>query len=173
MKVLLSAEKIQKRIAELGAQLSKDYSHASRANPVVIVGILKGSFVFLADLIRHINVPLEVEFIEVTSYGAGTVSSGRVEMKRDLGTSVAGRDVILVEDIIDTGTTMDFLFDHFRTRQPKSLKLCSFLHKPSRQEKPVKIDYLGFTIDDHFVVGYGLDFDKQYRELKDLVILKE
>jgi len=173
MKVLLSAEEIQTRIAALGSQLSQDFAHVKRDKPLLIVGIMKGSFVFLADLIRQMNVPMEVEFIEVSSYGASTVSSGSVSMKRDIGASIAGRDVVLVEDIIDTGTTMDFLFSHLMAKKPRSLKLCSFLHKPSRQEKPVKIDYLGFTIEDHFVVGYGLDFDNQYRELKDLVILKE
>jgi len=173
MKVLLSADKIHDRIVALGNELSRDYAHVDRKSPLLVVGIMKGSFVFLADLVRQLSVPVEVEFIEVSSYGASTSSSGTVTLKRDIGTDIQNRDVILVEDIIDTGTTMDFLFSHLLGKGPKSLKLCSFLHKPARQEKNIKIDYLGFTIEDHFVVGYGLDFDKQYRELKDLVILKE
>lgn len=159
--VLLSEEDIRVRVKELGAQISKDYEGRS----LVLVCVLKGSFVFAADLARAITVPLRVDFLGVRSYGEGTESSGVVQITQDLSKPIAGEDVLLVEDIVDTGLTIAHLMDLFRTRQPRSVAVCSLLHKPARARVSVKIDYLGFTIEDQFVVGYGLDFAERFRNL--------
>jgi hypoxanthine phosphoribosyltransferase len=158
---MLSAEVIAARVRELGAEITKDYS----AGALVLVCVLKGSFVFAADLARSIDLPLRIDFLGVRSYGEGTESSGVVQITQDLSRPIAHEDVVLVEDIVDTGLTIAHLMDLFRTRQPRSVRVCSLLHKPSRAKVDVKIDYLGFTIDDRFVVGYGLDFAERYRNL--------
>jgi hypoxanthine phosphoribosyltransferase len=158
---LLSRETIAGRVRELGEAISRDY--AGRA--IVLVSVLKGSFVFAADLARAITVPVRVEFLGVRSYGGGTKSSGVVQITYDLLCPIEGQDVLIVEDIIDTGLTMAHLLDLFRTRLPRSVKVCALLHKPSQEKKRVPIDYLGFTIEDRFVVGYGLDHAEQYRNL--------
>lgn len=157
----LEEAKIQKRVAELGEQITKDYLDQD----LVVVGILNGSFMFTADLVRHIKTPHEIDFISVSSYGAGTTSSGQVEMELDFRKQIKDRHVLLVEDIVDTGTTLSFLRPFLEERGPASVKLASLLHKPSRTKHPVEINYLGFEIDDLFVVGYGLDLDGMYREL--------
>jgi hypoxanthine phosphoribosyltransferase len=159
--VMLSAEDITGRVRELGAQITRDY--ADRA--LVLVCVLKGSFVFASDLARSIDLPLRVDFLGVRSYGEGTESSGVVQITQDLSKPIALEDVVIVEDIVDTGLTIAHLMDLFRTRQPRSVKVCSLLHKPARAKVDVKIDYLGFTIEDKFVVGYGLDFAEKYRNL--------
>ena len=159
--VLLPADVIAARVRELGAAISADYGSA----PLVVVVILKGSFVFAADLVRAIDSPLEVDFLGVRSYGDATESSGIVQITSDLTRSIEGRDVLLVEDIVDTGLTLRFLLDNLRTREPRSLKLAALLHKPARTRVEVPIDYLGFTIPDVFVVGYGLDAAQRYRNL--------
>ena len=162
---LISAAAIAARVAELGAQITADYAPLSRAADVVVVGVLKGSVIFLADLVRQIAAPVYLEFIGISSYGDATVSSGVVQITQDLSRPVEGRHVIVVEDIVDTGHTVHYLLENLATRRPASIKLCALLHKPDRSEREVKIDYLGFTIPNKFVVGYGLDVAQQFRNL--------
>ena len=159
---LISAEAISARVAELGAQITAEY----RGKPdVIIVGVLKGSVIFLADLVRHIGLPVAVDFIGISSYGDATVSSGVVQITQDLSRPIENKHVIVVEDIVDTGHTVHYLLENLATRRPASIKLASLLHKPERQERAVTIDYLGFTIPNKFVVGYGLDVAQQFRNL--------
>jgi len=158
---MLSAEAIAARVRELGAQVTRDY----QGRPLVIVSVLKGSVVFAADLMRTIDLPLRLDFLGVRSYGEGTESSGVVQITQDLSRPIEHEDVLLVEDIVDTGLTIAHLMDLLRTRQPASVKVCALLHKPARARIAVKVDYLGFTIEDRFVVGYGLDFAEKYRNL--------
>ena len=160
---LISAEAIARRVAELGAQITADYRHVQ--DDVVILGVLKGSVIFLADLVRHIALPAVLDFIAIASYGDATVSSGVVQITHDLTRPIEGKHVIVVEDIVDTGHTVHYLLDNLATRKPASIKLCSLLHKPDRQERDVTIDYLGFTIENKFVVGYGLDAAQRWRNL--------
>jgi hypoxanthine phosphoribosyltransferase len=162
---LISAAAIAARVAELGAQISADYAPLSRAADVVMVGVLKGSVIFLADLVRQIAAPVYLEFIGISSYGDATVSSGVVQITQDLSRPIEGKHVIVVEDIVDTGHTVHYLVENLKTRGPASVKLCALLHKPERAERDVHIDYLGFTIPNKFVVGYGLDIAQQYRNL--------
>jgi hypoxanthine phosphoribosyltransferase len=160
--VLLSAEEIAKRVRELGAQISQDYGDRR----LVLVSVLKGSFVFTADLARAIDIPnVRIEFLGVRSYGEGTSTSGVVQITQDLVKPIEGEDVLVVEDIVDTGLTIAHLLELFRTRHPASLKVCSLLHKPARTKIEVPVHYLGFTIEDRFVVGYGLDWAERYRNL--------
>ncbi len=161
VRTMLSSEQIAKRVRELGEQISKDYV----GKKLVLVCVLKGSFLFTADLCRWIDAPLRIEFLGVQSYGEGTVSSGYVQITQDLTRPIDGEDVLIVEDIVDTGLTIAHLMDLFHTRRPNSLKVCSLLHKPARCKIKVPIDYLGFTIEDKFVVGYGLDWAERYRNL--------
>ncbi len=158
---MLSAETIAARVRELGTQISADYADRS----LVLVCVLKGSFVFASDLARAIDVPMRIDFLGTRSYGEGTESSGVVQITQDLSRPIAGEDVLLVEDIVDTGLTIAHLMDLFRTRNPRSVRVCSLLHKPARAKVDVKVDYLGFTIEDKFVVGYGLDFAERFRNL--------
>jgi hypoxanthine phosphoribosyltransferase len=158
---MLSEEQIATRVRELGAQITKDY----QGHNLVLVCVLKGSFVFGADLMRHIDLPLRVDFLGVRSYGEGTETSGVVQITQDLSRPIEHEDVLLVEDIVDTGLTIAHLMDLLRTRSPASVKVCSLLHKPARLRVQVPIDYLGFTIEDRFVVGYGLDFAERHRNL--------
>ena len=162
---LISAQAIATRVAELGAQITADYAQPSRAADVVVVGVLKGSVIFLADLVRHIAAPILVDFIGISSYGDATLSSGVVQITQDLSRPIEGKHVIVVEDIVDTGHTVHYLMENFGTRRPASMKLCALLHKPDRAERDIKIDYLGFTIPNKFVVGYGLDIAQQFRNL--------
>src|SRR5689334_9162591 len=162
---LISAEAIAKRVAELGAQITKDYATRGQGADIVVIGVLKGSVIFMADLVRYIAAPIYIDFIGISSYGDATVSSGIVQITQDLSRPIEGKHVIVVEDIVDTGHTVHYLLDNLRTRRPASLALCSLLHKPERSERAVVIDYLGFTIPNKFVVGYGLDVAQQYRNL--------
>ena len=166
---LLSTETIAQRVRELGAQITQDY----RGKDLVLACVLKGSFVFAADLARHIDLPLSIEFLGLKSYGEGQSSSGVVQITSDLGRPVAGKDLLIVEDIVDTGLTMAYMRKNLATRGPRSVKLCSLLHKPARARVQTTIDYLGFTIDDVFVVGYGLDYAERYRNLPFLGVLEE
>jgi len=159
---LISAEAIAARVAELGAKITADYQGK---DDVVVIGVLKGSVIFLADLARHIALPIKLEFIGISSYGDATVSSGVVQITQDVSRPLEGKHVIVVEDIVDTGHTVSYLLENLATRRPASIALASLLHKPERQEREVKIDYLGFTIPNKFVVGYGLDIAQQYRNL--------
>ena len=158
---MLTQEEIAARVRELGAQITKDY----QGHNLVLVCVLKGSFVFAADLARAIDLPLRVDFLGVRSYGEGTESSGVVQITQDLSRPIEHEDVLLVEDIVDTGLTIAHLMDLLRTRAPSSVKVCALLHKPARARVKVAIDYLGFTIEDRFVVGYGLDFAERHRNL--------
>jgi hypoxanthine phosphoribosyltransferase len=159
--ILLSTEQIAERVRELGAQITKDYA----GRRLVLVSVLKGSFVFTADLARAIDSNLRIEFLGVRSYGEGTSSSGVVQITQDLSKPIEGEDILIVEDIVDTGLTIAHLLELFHTRHPASIKVCSLLHKPARTKVEVPIDYLGFTIEDRFVVGYGLDWAERYRNL--------
>ena len=159
---LITAERITQRVAELGAQITHDY----HGREITLLAVLNGSFVFVADLARHIDLPVTIDFLGLRSYGGETTqTTGVVQITKDLSNPVEDREVLIVEDIVDTGLTMAYLLDNLRTRRPRSLRLAALLHKPARQRVAVAIDYLGFTIEDKFVVGYGLDFDEHYRNL--------
>src|ERR1700679_1173010 len=158
---MLSREEIGKRVSELGAEITRDYTNRA----LVVICVLKGSFVFAADLARSIDLPLRVDFLGVRSYGEGTETSGVVQITQDLSRPIEGENVLIVEDIVDTGLTIAHLMDLLRTRAPSSIKVCSLLHKPARAKVKIGIDYLGFTIEDRFVVGYGLDFAERHRNL--------
>jgi len=162
---LISAEAIAVRVAEIGAQITAEYAPLAKTADVVVIGVLKGSVMFMADLVRHIGAPIFMDFIGISSYGDATVSSGVVQITQDLSRPIEGKHVIIVEDIVDTGHTVHYLMANLNTRRPASLKLCSLLHKPDRAERQIQIDYLGFTIPNKFVVGYGLDVSQQYRNL--------
>jgi hypoxanthine phosphoribosyltransferase len=161
VRVLYDEATIAARVHELGHAINRDFA----GSEPTVIGILKGSFVFFADLVRHVDLPLTTEFFGISSYGDATKSSGVVQITRDLGHSIEGKDVIVVEDIIDTGLTMRYLLDNLHTRRPKRVSVCSLLHKPANSKVQVPIDYLGFTIPNAFVVGYGLDFAGRYRNL--------
>jgi hypoxanthine phosphoribosyltransferase len=167
LEVLLDAEKIQRRVRELGRQISADY----RGRPLHLIGILKGSWVFLADLIRHLDLEVTVDFLGFSSYGDGQSTSGQVKITKDLDAPIEGMDVLVVEDILDTGHTFQYLQSLLTRRKPKSMKVVTLLDKPSRRIHPVAADYVGFAIPDAFVVGYGLDFAQKYRGLPEVCIL--
>lgn len=158
---LISEEAVAKKIAEMGAQISKDYEGDS----VYLLCILKGGVFFTTELAKHITVPVNIDFMSVSSYGGETTSSGIVRIVKDLDTPIEGKNVLIAEDIIDTGRTLAYLMEHLKQRKPKSLKLCTLLDKPERRVSDVKVDYTGFEIPDEFVVGYGLDYDQRYRNL--------
>ena len=168
LRVLITAEKIQDRIVEMGVEIDRDYIDNS---PVYLVGILKGACVFLADLARAMKTPTRLEFMGISSYGKGRTSSGQVQVTKDLDVPIEGHHVIIVEDILDTGHTLAYLSKLLAQRKPKSLRIATFLDKPERRQAPVKVDYVGFKIPDEFVVGYGLDYAEDYRNLKDLCVL--
>ncbi len=166
--ILLDADTIAGRVAELGAQLSADYAER---NPVLL-SVLKGALVFLADLMRTMDIPSSIDLMELSSYGSGTETSGQVRILKDLSSSIEGRDVVIVEDIIDTGLTLNYLLRYLAERHPASIRICCLLDKPARRLADLEIDYRGFTIPDRFVVGYGLDFDERYRNLPYIGVLK-
>ena len=168
LRVLIPAEKLQARIAELGAQIDRDYP----TGPVYLVGVLKGAVMFMADLARAMKTPARLEFVVIASYGKGTTSSGEARLIKDLDHPIEGFDVIVVEDIVDTGITLTYLLQVLRQRKPKSLRIASLLDKPSRRQRPVSVDYRGFEVPDQFLVGYGLDFSEDYRNLRDVCILE-
>jgi hypoxanthine phosphoribosyltransferase len=167
--VLFSKDVIEQRVRELAEEISRDYA----GRELIVVGILKGAFIFMADLVRSFKIPCQVDFAQLTSYGSGTVSSGNVVIRKDIGLPIAGRDVLIVEDIVDTGLTLSFLVETLKKRNPRSLKVCVFLDKRARRKVPFTADYTGFDIDDGFVVGYGLDFNEQARHLPDVYIIKQ
>jgi len=166
--VLLTEEQIQARVAELGAQLNADYAGLEP----VLISVLKGSIVFLADLVRSMELPLSIDIMEVSSYGAATETSGQVRILKDLSNPIEGRHVIVVEDIIDTGLTLNYLLRYLREKGPASLRICCLLDKPARRLTEIPIDYVGFTIPDRFVVGYGLDYGERYRNLPYVGVLR-
>jgi hypoxanthine phosphoribosyltransferase len=169
LRVLISAGQIHARIQELAAQIDRDFN----GEPVYLVGVLKGAFIFLADLARAMKTPARIEFIGISSYGKGKTSSGEVKFTKDLDVSIEGHHVILVEDILDTGITLSYLLKVMSQRKPKSLRIATLLDKPERRQRPVEVHYAGFEIPDEFVVGYGLDFAEDYRNLKDVCVLGE
>jgi hypoxanthine phosphoribosyltransferase len=168
-KILFSRAAIQKRVQELAGQISGDYA----GRELVVIGILKGAFIFMADLIREIRIPCNIDFVRVASYDASSESSGKVVMTKDIETSIKGRDILIVEDIVDTGLTLQYLVDWLKESNPHSLKICVFLDKRKRRKVSFEADYVGFTIDDGFVVGYGLDFNEQYRFFPDVYVIEE
>ena len=170
LRVLLSAQQIQTRIGEMGAEIDRDYPGGE---PVYLIGVLKGACIFLADLARAMKTPARLEFIGIASYGKGKTSSGQVQLTKDLDVPIEGHHVILVEDIVDTGITLTYLAKLMAQRKPKSLRIATLLDKPERRQSPVKVDYVGFQIPDEFVVGYGLDYAEDYRSLNDVCVLGE
>lgn len=169
MDVLISRQDIDEAVTRLAGEIRRDYA----AGPPVLVGVLHGAFVFLADLARALQLPVEIGFVGLSSYGGGTSSSGRMELFHELRADIAGRDVVLVEDIVDSGHSVTYLCDYLRQWRPASLRICCLLDKPERREVPVDIDYRGFTIPNLFIVGYGMDFNGQYRHLPDIRVLQE
>lgn len=167
-KVLVSEAELKAKVAELGAQISKDYEGKN----LVLVSILKGSVVFMADLMRAVTIPCSIDFMVVSSYGSGTETSGLVKIVKDLQNDLSGMDVLIVEDILDTGVTLSSLIPMLRLRNPSSIKLCTILNKPSRRRADIQADYNGFDVPDEFVVGYGLDYDEKYRNLPYVGVLK-
>jgi len=170
--VLISKDKIQKRVRGLGEEISRTYSEQKSKSTPLIVGVLKGSFIFLADLVRQLSIDCELDFVEVSSY-SGTESSGELSFHKDIRQSVKGRPVLIVEDIVDTGLTVSRLKKHFLSKGASSVEICAFLHKPSRKKIDEKVDFIGFEIDDHFVVGYGLDYNEKFRNLDEVMIYSE
>ena len=166
--ILYSEEQLRQRVKELGAQITADYA----GKEPVLSSELRGSYIFMADLTRAIDLPVTVDFMAVSSYGAGTKSSGQVEIKKDLSDSIEGRDLIIVEDILDSGNTLFYLMEILKARKPASIRICTLMDKPDRRTQPIVADYVGFTIPDAFVVGYGLDYDEKYRNLPYVGILK-
>ncbi len=169
LSLLIPRDAIEQAVSRLAARITEDY----RDGQIVAVGILKGSFIFMADLVRQIGIPVEIDFVIVSSYGGGTESSRCIAMVHDLTIDVTGKDVLVVEDIVDTGHTVSYVMQHLRARGARSVRLCALADKPSRREAIVPIDYLGFTVPDTFLVGYGLDFDNKYRCLPDIYRMEE
>ena len=167
--VLVSSDDLQQKVRELGERITGDY----RAGKLLLVGILRGAVVFLSDLMRHLELPCEIDFMEVSSYGTGTSSSGVVRILKDLEEDITARHVLIIEDIIDTGLTLSYLLRSLQARKPASLEICALLTKPSRRRVELDVKYLGFEVPDEFVVGYGLDFAGAYRNLPDICVLKE
>jgi hypoxanthine phosphoribosyltransferase len=168
IKTHIDADTLAARVQEMGRQITADH----QGRDLVVVPVLKGSFMFAADLVRQIDLPLSIDFLGLRSYDDGTETSGVVQITSDLTKPIEGKDVIVVEDIVDTGLTMAYLNENLRTRRPRSIQLASLLHKPARTRVPTEIDYLGFTIDDVFVVGYGLDYAQKYRNLPYIGVLE-
>jgi len=167
-RVLLSAEDLSNRIAEIGAQITEDYA----GKEILMIGVLRGAVIFMADLARTIKVPVAIDFMAVSSYGAAMNSSGVVRIMKDLDENIEGKHILVVEDIIDSGLTLNYLLDNLKSRKPASIKLCTLLNKPERRKVKVTIDYNGFDVPDYFVVGYGLDYAEKYRNLPFIGILK-
>ncbi len=166
--ILISEEEIKQKIRELGKQIEKDY----KDKDLLVVCVLKGAVLFLSDLIREINLPLSIDFMAVSSYGNSTKSSGVVRIIKDLEKDIQGKDLLIVEDIVDSGLTLSYLIENLKSREPRSVRLCTLLDKPEKRKVKVSIDYTGFVIPDEFVVGYGLDYAEVYRNLPYVCVLK-
>ncbi|PTL39686.1 hypoxanthine phosphoribosyltransferase [Alkalicoccus saliphilus] len=166
---MLSEERIKERVKELAEEIEKDFHD----EPIVLIAVLKGSFVFAADLMRDIKSSVQIDFISVSSYGSQTETTGKVRLLQDLDTNITNENVIVVEDIVDSGLTLDFLIDHLRMHKPKQLKICTLLDKPERRRVDLPIDYVGFVIPDEFIVGYGIDYAQQYRNLPYIASVKK
>jgi hypoxanthine phosphoribosyltransferase len=169
LKILISRDEIAKAINRLACEIQRDY----QGKQPLLIGVLKGSFVFMADLIRQLDLPPELDFVRLSSYGSARESSGKVRVVQGVKTSIKGRDVLVVEDIVDTGITISFLLDYLKKKKPASLKLCTLTDKPSRHRVPVSINYLGFTVPNKFIVGYGLDYDERFRNLPDIYVIED
>ena len=169
LRVLFSRQEIEATVSRLATEISQDYHDKYP----LLIGILKGSFMFLADLIRRLDFPLEVDFIGLASYGRGEQTSGKVKLVKPLGSCIKGREVLVIEDIVDTGLTTAFCLDYLRQKKTASLKVCALTDKPSRRQVPVTIDYLGFTAPNKFLVGYGLDLDQKFRNLPDICFIED
>ena len=167
--VMFSQEEIEAKVIELAKQIEIDY----KGQDLLLVGILKGASVFVADLMRKIDLNVNIDFMSVSSYGSGTVSSGTVKILKDLDVDIKDKNVLIVEDIIDSGITLRNLYDTLMTREPRSLKLCTLLNKPARKKVDVDVDYVGFVIEDKFIVGYGIDYDEKYRNLPYIAIVED
>ena len=167
--ILISKPEIDNRVQKLADEISRDYE----GKELVLIGILKGAFIFMADLIRCLRVPCKVDFVRLASYGTGTVSSGSIMITKDIEIPIHGTDVLIVEDIVDTGLTLSFLVDKLKEREPQSLKVCVLLDKKERRKVPFEAEYVGFDIPDRFVVGYGIDFNEMYRFLPDVCVIEE
>ncbi|HPO05133.1 MAG TPA: hypoxanthine phosphoribosyltransferase [Bacillota bacterium] len=167
--VMINKEEIKKRVSELGAEISKDYKGES----ILAICVLKGAVLFMSDLIRELNVETKIDFMAVSSYGASTKSTGVVRILKDLDSNIEGENVIIVEDIIDSGLTLKYLKEYLLARNPKSLKICTLLDKPERRATDIRADYVGFSIENKFIVGYGLDYDQKYRNLPYISYLEE
>ena len=167
--VFLTSEQIQKRVREMGRQISQDFPDG----PIYLIAILKGAFIFMSDLSRAITTPVRIEFMGISSYGQNKSTSGQVKVTKDLDVSIEGRHVIIVEDILDSGVTLSYLINLLQQRKPKTLTIATLLDKPDRRMRPVEVAYTGFKIPDEFVVGYGLDYAEDYRNLSDICVLAE
>jgi hypoxanthine phosphoribosyltransferase len=167
LKLLFSKKEIAETVARLAYEISADYANKK----VVLIGVLKGAFVFLADLVRQLTIPVEIEFIRISSYGAHKETSGEVIVTKDIETSLEGKEVLVIEDIVDTGLSLQFLTDHLRAHNPSSLKVCALVDKRSRREVEVQVDYTGFGMDEGFIVGYGIDFNEGYRALPEIFVV--
>jgi len=168
VEVLFDREQVMARVKELGQQITQDY----QGKNLLVVGILKGAFIFMADLVREIDLPLEIDFMDVSSYGVSTVSSGEVRIIKDLDYSIREKDVLIIEDIVDTGLTLKYIKDILTKRHPRSIRICCLLDKPSRRKADIAPEYVGFVIPDKFIVGYGLDYAEQYRNYPAVCVLK-
>jgi hypoxanthine phosphoribosyltransferase len=169
MRCLISREAIARRVAELGAEISRDYA----GRDLVMVGVLKGAFIFLADLVRGLTFPVEIDFVRLASYGGGTTPTGEVHITKDVELSLMGRDVLIVEDIMDIGYTLSFLRQHLATHRPRSLKICCLIDKRERREIEVPLDYVGFVVEQGFLVGYGLDCGEKQRTLPEIFVIEK
>ncbi|NOQ52508.1 MAG: hypoxanthine phosphoribosyltransferase [Desulfuromonadaceae bacterium] len=167
-RILFSREKIATEVRRLGQEISRDYGNQE----IMLVGVLKGSFLFIADLIREIQSPAVVDFVRLASYGSGTQTSGLIEFRKELEMPIRDRDVIIVEDIVDSGYTLECLYNKLLLQQPRSLKICTLIDKRARREVEIKADYIGISMDDGFIVGYGLDHNEQYRNLPDIYLVE-
>ncbi len=168
-RILYSREKIAAEVRRLGQEISRDYGDQE----ILLVGVLKGSFLFLADLIREISSPTVVDFVRLASYGAGTQSTGIVEFRKELEMSIRDRDVIIIEDIVDSGFTLDCLYNKLLLQQPRSLKICTLIDKKARREIEIEADYVGISMEDGFIIGYGLDHDERHRNLPDIYLVED
>lgn len=167
-RILFTEEQIKARVEELGKQISADF----KGEDIVVIGLLKGCFMFIADLMRAINTNVAVDFMVVSSYGSGVVSSGEIKVRKDYSIDIEGKNVLVIDDILDTGRTLAFVKDYLIVKSPKTIKLCTLLDKPERKTSKVEVDYVGFSVPDEFVVGYGLDYDEKYRNLPFIGVLK-
>ena len=168
-KIMIKENELNARVSELAEMINKDYGDRE----LVVIGVLKGCFVFMADLVKKLKADVRVYFMEISSYQSGTVSSGKITIKKDLDVDIEGKDVLIAEDIIDSGNTLSQLTEILKERKPNSIKVCTLLSKPARRQVEFEADYTGFEIEDKFIIGYGLDFDERYRGLRDVCVLKE